>query len=245
MPARRVMRHDVHLAVDLDAGRVHRREKQRRLGVLGGSVARHDDGEAGADRPGDVPFATADQIVVAVARRIGRQLARIGAGPVRLGHHEAGPRTLAQRLEELFALIGIRHHVEKMLIAFVRRRAVKRQRAEHGITRRLEGDRAPAMRQVLAAIVGWGVRREDAMVSRLGHQAFAQIVGDGLPGRAPGRLLGKADLGHEGADLGAERAVRFVGVLCASRVWRGRCRMRVHGGLRCVRTGRRAARHGP
>ena len=142
MAARHVLVERVEHPLDMNAGRVHRRQKHRGAGRAAGValVPRHDDGEAGADRAGDQPFLPVDDEIVAVAARRGHQHRRVGAGTRGgLGHHEArADPARGERPQPLFLLALLGDLLEEVHVAFVGGEAVERDRPQRRIAGRLE-----------------------------------------------------------------------------------------------------------
>ncbi len=112
--------------------------------------------------PGDQPFAAVDDPFVAFAPGGGLQKRRVGACAAGLGHDEAGAVAARQRREVALSLVRSRHDVQEMHVAFVGRRAVKRDRPEQRIAGRLEDDGLRHMPQSVPAIRLRRLRREDA-----------------------------------------------------------------------------------
>ena len=132
MPLRRVIVHDRNVAHDLDAGRIDRHQDHRMAFgraqlQLGIGDAHHDRQPAmGMQRSGDEPFAAVDDVVIAVAKNGGADIARVGRGGVGLAHRKARADFAdQQRIEPGGALLRRRGQMQQLHIAGVGRVAVE------------------------------------------------------------------------------------------------------------------------
>ncbi|MNP05445.1 hypothetical protein D3C76_973990 [compost metagenome] len=193
----------LELPFEDDPGGVHVRQEHGRRAVL---HARHYDCEAGTVSPGDQPFATADEVVVAVTHGDGLQHRRIGTGTRRrLGHGEAGadPATDQGTQPAIFLRRG-GHLVHQVDVAFVRCVDIQCDGAQRRITRLLEDDRLGDVAQACAAHFATGVGAQQTGQTGLFQQLLAQVFAGAVRRVSLIGFHGDHLLGDKGAGLCAQ-----------------------------------------
>ena len=157
-----VIAKNMQRAFDRHARRVERHEDHRLLLVtLGRRIAlAHDDGDLAVrgHRPGGPPLAAVDDVVIAVAPDLGRDIGGVRGGHIRLGHGETGLDLPGQKRLQPTILLGIATVAgQHFHIAGIRRTAIE----HHGGDRRAAHDLAE-MRIVEVRQVGavFGVRQK-------------------------------------------------------------------------------------
>jgi len=200
-----------------DARRVHRHQDHRLLPVLRCRrvALAHDDGDLAARRhgPGRPPFASLDDIVVAVAKDRGLDVGGVGGGDARLGHGEAGADlAFEQGFEPALLLLGRAVDRQDLHVADVGGVAVEHLRRGQ---RTAEGLAEVAVFVVgepgaLGAVVVEQVPQalRAGLALQLLHQPLFLPAGGALARLVEDLPLVRVDVfGHEGL----ETALQFVG----------------------------------
>ena len=174
----------------------------------------HDDREPGTVRASNEMLVTVQQPAARDFARHSPQRGRVGPGTRRrFGHREARPHLAAhQRPQVALLLLRRADHRQQVNIALIRRGAVHRQRAQRAVARLFQQHRAGHEVGPASAILGRGLRSQQAgvagqllqldpqLVIETGREGFLLQRDDGVRDETPHRLaeplgVGRSDNG--------------------------------------------------